>query len=164
MTSNWSGGIICRSATTQPRAMPHPIESPASADLPRLLEVWEAAVRASHDFLQESDIQTLKPLLTSQYFPHLQLSCIRADNGRVAGFLGYADGKVEMLFVDPRATARASASACWRMRSLAWAHGRSTSTSRTPGPWLSTSAKVFRWNAARRWTAAAGRFRSCTCG
>lgn len=79
------------------------IETPAPADLPRLLEVWEAAVRATHDFLEEHDIQLLKPLLVEQYFPQLQLSCIRAADGRVAGFLGYAEGKVEMLFVDPLA-------------------------------------------------------------
>ncbi|MBC9249294.1 GCN5 family acetyltransferase [Pseudomonas alcaligenes] len=88
--------------------MPHLIETPSSSDLPRLLEVWEAAVRASHDFLEEHDIQVLKPLLVEQYFPQLQLSCVRAADGRVAGtpvagFLGYAEGKVEMLFVEPQA-------------------------------------------------------------
>lgn len=81
--------------------MPPLIEAPTSADFPRLLEVWEAAVRATHDFLEEHDIQLLKPLLIEQYFPQVQLSCIRAEDGRVAGFLGYAEGKVEMLFVDP---------------------------------------------------------------
>ena len=40
-------------------------------------------------------------MLIEQYFPQVQLSCIRAEDGRVAGFLGYAEGKVEMLFVDP---------------------------------------------------------------
>lgn len=81
--------------------MPNLIETPASTDFPRMLAVWEAAVRATHDFLEEPDIQLLKPLLVEQYFPHLQLSCVRAADGRVAGFLGYAEGKVEMLFVDP---------------------------------------------------------------
>ncbi|MBD9482651.1 GNAT family N-acetyltransferase [Pseudomonas sp. PDM14] len=83
--------------------MPNPIETPASADFPRMLEVWEAAVRATHDFLEEADIQLLKPLLVEQYFPQLQLSGIRAADGRVVGFLGFAEGKVEMLFVDPLA-------------------------------------------------------------
>ncbi|WP_439887435.1 GNAT family N-acetyltransferase [Pseudomonas sp. MBLB4123] len=81
--------------------MNYPVESPGAADLPRLLEVWEAAVRATHDFLDEQDIQLLKPLLLDQYFPQVRLSCIRGGDARVAGFLGYADGKVEMLFVDP---------------------------------------------------------------
>jgi putative acetyltransferase len=82
--------------------MPHQIETPSATDFPRLLEVWEAAVRATHDFLEEHDIQLLKPLLIEQYFPQVQLSCIRSENGKISGFLGHADGKVEMLFVDPQ--------------------------------------------------------------
>lgn len=81
--------------------MPYPIETPSATDLPRLLEVWEAAIRATHDFLEEHDIQLLKPLLIGQYFPQVQLSCIRGEDGNISGFLGYAEGKVEMLFVDP---------------------------------------------------------------
>ncbi|MGG5872384.1 GNAT family N-acetyltransferase [Pseudomonas peli] len=81
--------------------MSHQIETPRTADLPCLLEVWEAAVRATHDFLEEHDIQLLKPLLIEQYFPQVQLSCIRGPDGNITGFLGYAEGKVEMLFVDP---------------------------------------------------------------
>ncbi len=82
-------------------AMPYRIETPHTTDLPRLLEVWEAAVRASHDVLDEHDIQVLKPLLISHYLAPLQLTCIRAADGQVSGFLGYAAGKVELLFVDP---------------------------------------------------------------
>jgi putative acetyltransferase len=81
--------------------MPPQIETPGIADLLRLLEVWEAAVRATHDFIEEHDNQLLKPLLIEQYFPQVQLSCIRGEDGKITGFLGYAEGKVEMLFVDP---------------------------------------------------------------
>lgn len=93
--------MICPFFTAAEPHMPHPIETPRATDFPRLLEVWEAAVRATHDFLEEHDIQLLKPLLIEQYFPLVQLSCIRGDDGTIAGFLGYAEGKVEMLFVDP---------------------------------------------------------------
>ena len=79
------------------------IETPAAAELPRLVEIWEAAVRATHDFLPEADLQLIKPLLISQYFPNVQLTCIRDEQGEIAGFGGYADGKVEMLFVAPEA-------------------------------------------------------------
>lgn len=82
--------------------MPHQIETPSATDFPRLLEVWEAAVRATHDFLEEHDIQLLKPLLIEQYFPQVQLGCIRSEDGKISGFLGHAEGKVEMLFVDPQ--------------------------------------------------------------
>jgi putative acetyltransferase len=94
--------MICPFFTAAEPHMPHPIETPRATDFPRLLEVWEAAVRATHDFLEEHDIQLLKPLLIEQYFPLVQLSCIRGDDGTIAGFLGYVEGKVEMLFVDPQ--------------------------------------------------------------
>lgn len=58
-------------------------------------------MRATHDFLDEHDIQVLKPLLISQYFAPLQLTCVRATDDQASGFLGYAEGKVEMLFVAP---------------------------------------------------------------
>ncbi|WXL25034.1 GNAT family N-acetyltransferase [Ectopseudomonas mendocina] len=79
------------------------IETPSSSELPRLVEVWEAAVRATHDFLPEADLQLIKPLLISQYFPQLQLTCIRDQQGTIQGFSGSAEGKVEMLFVAPAA-------------------------------------------------------------
>jgi putative acetyltransferase len=83
--------------------MPHQIETPSLSDQPRLLDIWEAAVRATHDFLEEHDIQVLKPLLIEQYFPQVALSCVRNQDGSIAGFLGYAAGNIEMLFVDPAA-------------------------------------------------------------
>src|SRR3989338_6373157 len=89
--------MICPFFTAAEPHMPHPIETPRATDFRRLLEVWEAAVRATHDFLEEHDIQLLKPLLIEQYFPQVQLSCMRGDDGTIAGFLGYAEGKVEML-------------------------------------------------------------------
>ncbi|MDC0663679.1 hypothetical protein [Marinobacter sp. SS21] len=38
------------------------------ADHLKLLEIWEASVRATHDFLAEEDLQALKPLILEQYF------------------------------------------------------------------------------------------------
>lgn len=81
--------------------MPLTLDTPTPDDLPTLVEIWEAAVRATHHFLPESDLQVIKPLLRDQYFPAVQLTCARNDAGRILGFLGHADGMVEMLFVDP---------------------------------------------------------------
>ncbi|BCL74777.1 acetyltransferase [Jeongeupia sp. HS-3] len=71
--------------------------------MPRLLAIWEAAVRASHDFLSEDDIQLYKPLVRDVYLrlPGLTLACVRDEHGDVAGFIGIANGSIEMLFVDP---------------------------------------------------------------
>ncbi|AGC47022.1 histone acetyltransferase HPA2 [Myxococcus stipitatus DSM 14675] len=71
------------------------------ADRLRLVEVWEAAVRATHHFLSEEDIQFFKPLVRDTYLDAVRLTCLRDGDGRISGFIGTADGKVEMLFVDP---------------------------------------------------------------
>lgn len=81
--------------------MPLTLDTPAPDDLPTLVEIWEAAVRATHHFLPESDLQVIKPLLREQYFPAVQLTCARDEAGRILGFLGHAEDRVEMLFVDP---------------------------------------------------------------
>jgi putative acetyltransferase len=82
----------------QPQAGISPIHA---ADFPRVLEVWEASVRATHHFLTEADIQFFKPLVRDG-LPHVpQLACVRDDEGQVAGFIGMEGDKVEMLFVHP---------------------------------------------------------------
>jgi putative acetyltransferase len=56
-----------------------------AADFPRVVDVWEASVRAAHHFLTEADIQFFKPLVREE-LPHLaQLACIRDGEGQVAG-------------------------------------------------------------------------------
>jgi putative acetyltransferase len=75
-------------------------------DRPRLLEVWEAAVRATHHFLAEEDIQFYRRMLGEQYFDLVRLTCLRDEQGRVQGFAGTAEDRLEMLFVDPTAHGR----------------------------------------------------------
>jgi len=64
-----------------------------------IVEVWEASVRATHDFLSEDDIQFLKPLILNEYLSAVELRCIKNDAGNILGFLGVAEEKIEMLFV-----------------------------------------------------------------
>lgn len=68
---------------------------------PELLKVWEASVRATHDFLGEADIAFLKPLILESYFDAVELRCAVDQNGRTLGFVGVAGNKVEMLFIAP---------------------------------------------------------------
>lgn len=82
-------------------------------DLPRLLEVWEASVRATHRFLTESEVAALVPLvreafLAEDFLESVAVSCVRSPEGEVVGFSGVADGKLEMLFLHP----------AWRGRGL----------------------------------------------
>ncbi|WP_020407454.1 GNAT family N-acetyltransferase [Hahella ganghwensis] len=80
------------------------IEPAGKGDYGQLIQVWEASVRATHDFLAEEDIQYLKPLILEQYFDLVDLWCVRGDSheqGRILGFCGVAEGSLEMLFVSP---------------------------------------------------------------
>ncbi|WP_421317905.1 acetyltransferase [Aeromonas veronii] len=71
------------------------------ADYPALIDLWEASVRATHHFLPEAEILALKPLILEHYFDAVTLHCARTEEGRIAGFYGLCDGKIEMLFVAP---------------------------------------------------------------
>lgn len=81
--------------------MSYIIEKPTEADYQEIVDVWEASVRATHDFLPESDILYFKPLILNDYLKLVDLSCVRID-GRIAGFSGIAEGKIEMLFIAPK--------------------------------------------------------------
>ena len=69
-----------------------------TADYPRLVEIWESAVLHTHDFLKEEDFLYYKERLPS-YFPYVALFGFEQD-GILVGFIGIAEGNVEMLFVD----------------------------------------------------------------
>jgi putative acetyltransferase len=79
------------------------IEIVKKADHLSLLKIWEASVRATHDFLAEKDLQELKPLILEQYFDAVDLRCVKNDNGEILGFCGVHDGNIEMLFISPGA-------------------------------------------------------------
>jgi putative acetyltransferase len=79
------------------------IEIPDTNDYPEITAVWEASVRATHHFLTEEDIQFFRPLILEEYLNAVDVYCARNDSGRISGFIGIAEDKVEMLFVDPAA-------------------------------------------------------------
>ncbi|MCH4248617.1 MAG: hypothetical protein LKF82_12455 [Acinetobacter populi] len=68
-----------------------------AADFPRLVEIWERSVRATHHFLQEQDIDQLRPLILQQYLPHLQVYSIILHD-KICGFIGVDQQKLEMLY------------------------------------------------------------------
>jgi putative acetyltransferase len=67
----------------------------------RLLEVWEASVRATHHFLSESDIQFFKPLVLKELFALEHLVCVRDLEGSIIAFMGVSQERMEALFVHP---------------------------------------------------------------
>ncbi|MDX7763922.1 acetyltransferase [Aeromonas caviae] len=82
------------------------IDAAQKCDHPTLITIWEASVRATHHFLQEEDIATLRPLILEHYFAAVELVCARGEEGEIAGFCGVHDGNIEMLFIAPEARGR----------------------------------------------------------
>ncbi len=64
-----------------------------------LVDIWESAVKATHNFLSDEDFEFYKKHI-SIYFEHVSLFVYRDDKGEAKGFLGISDDNIEMLFVD----------------------------------------------------------------
>jgi putative acetyltransferase len=77
------------------------IHTPKTSDYAELARIWEASVRATHDFLPDSYIVLLKNLVLTRYLDAVMLICTKDARQRITGFAGVAAGKVEMLFIDP---------------------------------------------------------------
>lgn len=77
-------------------------------DFPHIVEIWEAAVRATHLFLTEADIQFFKPVVLEALPQVNRLVCVRDSSGIAVGFMGVAADQIEMLFIHPQ----------WRSRGL----------------------------------------------
>lgn len=76
---------------------------PASADdYPVLIQIWEASVRATHDFLTETHIATLRRQIQDVYMPQLPLWVARNEAGTIQGFIACLERRIEMLFVSPQ--------------------------------------------------------------
>ena len=71
-------------------------------DRERLLALWERSVRATHDFLAENDIASLRPLVAEELASDAVAWWVLAsDAADPIGFLGYTKDTIEGLFVDP---------------------------------------------------------------
>lgn len=86
------------------RACRGPVEFPA------LVEIWRSAVRATHDFLDETDFTRIHSHLASDYFPAVRLTVADLE-GQPVGFAGVLDGGLEMLFVSDAVRGRGVGSA-----------------------------------------------------
>ncbi|MDN3693094.1 GNAT family N-acetyltransferase [Chryseobacterium tructae] len=67
------------------------------ADYPQLMRIWESSVLSTHDFLKEEDFNYYKKEIPG-YFEHVTLLGFE-ENGALIGFMGVAEGNLEMLFI-----------------------------------------------------------------
>lgn len=131
-------------------------------DFEELAEVWEASVRATHDFLSEADIRELRSLLPVRYLPAVELRCLR-DAGRIVAFIGLNGSHIAMLFVRPEYRGRG----CGR-KLVEWAVARqelirSMSMNRIRRRWVFTCVWGLRLSGVAKRTMPTGRFRFCIC-
>ncbi len=68
-------------------------------DFKRLSVIWENAVKATHDFLDNEDFVYYQSRITD-YFDMVDIYVYKNENGKTIGFMGISDSMVEMLFVD----------------------------------------------------------------
>lgn len=67
----------------------------------QILKIWENSVLATHHFLAPADFKEIKKLVSSINFNDLQVFCLTTPN-QVLGFIGIAEKKIEMLFLEPK--------------------------------------------------------------
>ncbi|MCO4797709.1 MAG: GNAT family N-acetyltransferase [Colwelliaceae bacterium] len=77
------------------------IDNASKTDYLDLIEIWERSVRATHDFLPEENIKTLKPLILKHYFDAVDLRVAKNEHNIIVGFIGVAESNIEMLFISP---------------------------------------------------------------
>jgi putative acetyltransferase len=71
------------------------------SDDDRLVEIWLSAVRATHDFLTEGDIEKLLALVRQGALDGLEIWVLCGDGPEPIGFMGLSNSKVEALFLAP---------------------------------------------------------------
>ncbi|MCC8038981.1 MAG: GNAT family N-acetyltransferase [Bacteroidales bacterium] len=69
-------------------------------DVEPLVDIWEASVRATHDFLKEEDIEFYKGIVRKA-LKGVTLLVSKDKGGVIKGFMGISPGNIEMLFVHP---------------------------------------------------------------
>ena len=66
----------------------------------QILGVWERSILVTHDFLKPKDFQSIKSIVQTIDFNAFDVYCLVKDT-EVAGFIGVAAQKLEMLFLSP---------------------------------------------------------------
>ena len=67
----------------------------------QLLKVWEGSVRATHLFLSDEEIKSIKKYVPQALNESAHLVIAEDDTDRPAAFMGIEDGSLEMLFISP---------------------------------------------------------------
>ena len=75
------------------------IKNITDKDMTDILQVWESSVKATHLFLTEAEIVSLRSFVEEGVKFISNLAVIRDEEGTIQAFIGVHDNKIEMLFV-----------------------------------------------------------------
>ena len=66
-----------------------------------LLDIWERSVRATHLFLSDGEIESIKEYVPRALMSVENLTIAENEDGRPVAFMGTESGTLEMLFIAP---------------------------------------------------------------
>ncbi|OOF79232.1 GNAT family N-acetyltransferase [Rodentibacter caecimuris] len=66
----------------------------------KLLTIWETSVKATHLFLSDAEIENIKQYVPQALEHITHLVVIENNENQLLGFMGIAEHKLEMLFID----------------------------------------------------------------
>ena len=70
-------------------------------DVPRALEIWRAAVDATHGFLAPQDRAEIDEMVATTFLPNAEMWVAADEQETVTGFLVMDGEMIDALFVDP---------------------------------------------------------------
>jgi putative acetyltransferase len=84
--------------------MSYSIRIATSEDYPKIMKIWESAVKSTHDFLSEADFEYFKKIIPIDYLPNLEVYLISENNDIKMLFIhndsrGKGLGKVLCMFL-----------------------------------------------------------------
>lgn len=79
------------------------VQDRTRAQLSALLDIWERSVRATHRFLSEPEIESIKKYVPQAMESVEHLTVAAEDSGRPVAFMGVTGTRLEMLFIAPEA-------------------------------------------------------------
>jgi len=92
--------VVMRRQLASRDAFGYTVRRAQPEDRPRMLDVWEQSVRATHHFLSETDVLGLKPLVAAELAGSIDWWVLEVAEV-VVGFLGFAADAIEALFLHP---------------------------------------------------------------
>ena len=75
------------------------IRKATAADVPRLFDVWETAVTATHEFVSSPDKVEIAKLVRDEYLPNADLDLAVDENDVALAFMGMSGNEIDSLFV-----------------------------------------------------------------